>query len=562
MSTGGAASRLARLRLRGARRTYGLRSVFTKSLRDSRRGALIVTAWIVLLFLISGAFVSSSWGDAQTRLEGVEVTTSLPPIFTGLYGGSAPNVDTLGGFTSWRYGILFFLAPALWSVLWLSKSLTAEARRGSLELVAAAPLSRRRLALERLGGHAAALFIAMLVVAVVAWGVGEIFATLPGDEIPLTAALAHAALMLLVALAGGTIAFALAPFAGRGAAAGIAGALMVGSWLIQGYRESITVFDWLTPISWFSWTAGHRPIAGTYDWLSLLPLAGIALVATMVGVVVFERRDLGQTGSFRLLRLPRVLLGTGGPLQRSWGERLSTATAWGLGIGVYAFIVSTGAADLREVIRDTPSLAEVMEAALPTLDLDQPGFALQLLFVQIGTLLIGLAAWALIGGWASDETEGRLELLLTTPVRRTRWLVLTALGAYLAIAVTALITALATALGVGLSGEDPLTPMSGALVLVLHGSAMAGFGVAVGGLWRPSAAGPTVALVVIGSLTIDILVPALDLPAWVRDLALSSHYGEPMVGNWDPVGVVVALALAIGGLAVGAWGFSRRDLQS
>lgn len=36
--------------------------------------------------------------------------------------------------------------------------------------------------------------------------------------------------------------------------------------------------------------------------------------------------------------------------------------------------------------------------------------------------------------------------------------------------------------------------------------------------------------------------------------------GQPMVGIWDPVGIVLCLALAFGGLAVGALGMHRRDL--
>jgi hypothetical protein len=53
----------------------------------------------------------------------------------------------------------------------------------------------------------------------------------------------------------------------------------------------------------------------------------------------------------------------------------------------------------------------------------------------------------------------------------------------------------------------------------------------------------------------------LGLPQPIRDLALTSHFGQPMVGAWDGVGVVAAVALALGGIAVGSWGFSRRDLR-
>jgi hypothetical protein len=33
-----------------------------------------------------------------------------------------------------------------------------------------------------------------------------------------------------------------------------------------------------------------------------------------------------------------------------------------------------------------------------------------------------------------------------------------------------------------------------------------------------------------------------------------------MVGQWDTVGIVTCLVIAIGGIAVGAWGIRRRDI--
>jgi ABC-2 type transport system permease protein len=202
-----------------------------------------------------------------------------------------------------------------------------------------------------------------------------------------------------------------------------------------------------------------------------------------------------------------------------------------------------------------------MRAAFPDVDLSDPGFGLQLLFVQFGTLAIGFAAAALVGGWAADESDGRLEMLLTTPVPRARWMLLTGLGTYAAILAVSVVIAIVAAVGVALAGEDPLTPLVGTLVLALQGWAAAGVGLAVGGLVRPSLAAPAVIVLVVGWLLIDIIAPLLDLPEWVGNLVLSRHYGEPMVGNWDLVGVVAALAIAGIGLALGAWGFTRRDLR-
>ena len=38
--------------------------------------------------------------------------------------------------------------------------------------------------------------------------------------------------------------------------------------------------------------------------------------------------------------------------------------------------------------------------------------------------------------------------------------------------------------------------------------------------------------------------------------------GQPMLGIWDPVGIATCGLLAIGGTALGTWGFARRDLRS
>ena len=542
-------------------RLFGLGSIFGKTLRDSRRAILIVSGFLTLLILISGAFVASAWGTPETRAEGVVLTTALPPIFTGLYGGSAIAADTLGGFTNWRYGVLFFVLPGVWSLIALSGTLVGEVRRGSMEFVAGSPTARRRIALEKLGGHVVAVTIAMLVVAAFLWLIGTAFATLPGDEIPVGAALGYALGMGLSALVAGTIAFALAPFVGRGGAAGIAALLLVGSWIVNGYRESVAVFETISPVSWFSWFAGHRPIAGTYDWASLVPLAGIVLVAGALGVLAFERRDLGDVGALRLPSRPRMLLGLSGPLTRALGEWLTSALGWGAGIGLYAFVIAVSATDLQRVIEEAPTLAEIMRTAFPNADIGQPGFALQVLFVQLGTILGGAAAASLVGGWASDESEGRLEMLLTAPVARFRWMVQAGIGTYLAIVVVSLIVAIVTALAIAATGDDIVDPFIGVFVIALYGVAVAGIGLAVGGLVRPSLAAPTVIVVVVGMLLIDILAPVLELPEWVTNLSLAGRYGEPMIGNWDPVGIAASLALAVGGLLIGAWGFSRRDLR-
>ncbi len=197
---------------------------------------------------------------------------------------------------------------------------------------------------------------------------------------------------------------------------------------------------------------------------------------------------------------------------------------------------------------------------LPGMDWSTPVGFLEMLFVDFGLVLLGLAAATLVAGRMGDESAGRFELLLSTPVSRVRWAVANGIGAWLGIAVIIAFVAAALAIGVSAAGGEVGTPLAGTLVLALYGAAVVGVGVAVGGLFGPSFAGWTVAALVIGTFLVDILGPMLNLPDVLQDLALSNHLGQPMLGTWDVGGIAACLVLAIGGLLIGAWGMSRRDI--
>ena len=186
----------------------------------------------------------------------------------------------------------------------------------------------------------------------------------------------------------------------------------------------------------------------------------------------------------------------------------------------------------------------------PTFDLTSAGGFLQL-FVQLFYIAAGFAAVAFVAKWASDETEGRLEEILATPLTRAGWVISGAVGALIAAALMAVMFALAVGAG-GASGSVTVgTAMLGSASVGLYAAAVIGVGVAVGGLWRTSLAGEIAAAFVVATYLIDLLAPAFKLPDWIHQLALTSHIGQPMIGQWDVVGVVACAVLAVGGTLVG-----------
>ena len=540
-------------------RLYGFGSIYGKTLRDSRLGVLIVGGVLGFMVLAGGGEMASTYGTLDARRELDALSATLPPVMRGLYGNPV-NVGTIGGFLTWHYGAYLTLLAGLWSILALSSTLAGEARRGSLDLAAAAPIPRALIALEKLAGHVTALATAAAVIAVAAWAAGVAFAMFPGDEIPPAAAVSFGAGIALKALMAGSVAFVLATFVGRGAAAGIAGALLFGGYVVTGYRAVVPAFDAVAGLSWLGWTADHVPLAGRSDWASLGLVAVATSILLGIGIVAFVRRDIGITGTTRIPGLPRALLGTGGPMRRSFGEALPASVAWGVGLGIYGLLMAAASRAFVDELAKAPSLMEMVENMLPGMDWSTPDGFLEMLFVDFGLVLIGLAAATLVAGRMGDESSGRFELLLSTPVSRVRWAVSNGVAAWLGIAVITAFVAAALALGMTSAGGEVVTPFVGTLVLALYGAALVGVGFAVGGLFGPSLAAWTVAALVIGTFLVDILGPALNLPGWFQDLALSNHVGQPMLGTWDVGGIVACLVLAVGGLALGAWGFRRRDV--
>ena len=240
-------------------RIFGLGSVFAKTVRDSRRSTLIVGVAIGLLLIAVSAGIISQFSTAEAREEIRNIVDAVPPVMQGL-AGPPVNVETLGGYIQYKYGGFLPLVTGLWSIIALSATLAGESRRGSLDFLLAEPISRRRVAWEKVLAHVVMLTVAMTLIGAATALAGS-FGTLPGDAITVGAAFSFAAWLGLMALAAGSVAFVLAPFFGRGSAAGLAGAVMLGGFLLNGYRTAIPELEPFANLTWFGWTADHIPLA-------------------------------------------------------------------------------------------------------------------------------------------------------------------------------------------------------------------------------------------------------------------------------------------------------------
>ena len=211
---------------------------------------------------------------------------------------------TLGGYMTWKYGAIFAMGTALWSIMALSSTLAAEARRGSLDMVATTPLGKQRIAIEKLAAHLTLLWLTMRDPGRWPPSVGSnVFGDAAlGDLIPLARRLGFGLWIGSIAMFFGGLAFLLAPVLGRAGSAGVASHRDGGA--VARQRRRGTRARW--PCS--ARSAGRSTTSrwsAQYDWLPVALQRARSGPRFMVGgVALFVRRDLGVTAGLRLPSLP------------------------------------------------------------------------------------------------------------------------------------------------------------------------------------------------------------------------------------------------------------------
>ena len=304
--------------------------------------------------------------------------------------------------------------------------------------------------------------IVVVGMALAAWVASSAFGTLPADAIPFSAALAYALWVGLIALSFGSLALALSQLVGRGRwRPGIAGALLLGGWIcpkLPGDGRRLPAHRGPHPMGLDARpSAAGRPDRMAARWSSP---ALVVVVLLAIGVEAFARRDLGEVTSLPTPGLPTATLGLREPVGRSLGDRLPIALAWGLGIGAFGLMLAAISAIAADALGSSPDMRDLLDRIFPLFDVGTAGGFLQLM-VQILYIVAGFAAATLVAGWASDETSGRLEMLLTTPVRRGTWAIRSGVGVLLAIGVMTLVIGIGIGIGAMAAGSDADHPDAG-----------------------------------------------------------------------------------------------------
>lgn len=514
--------------------------------RSCRTGAVVVV--LAVVGLIAGGLAAVSESAA---IQGLDLASLVDnPAIRALYG-YAYDLNSPGGFVTWRYGQVLSVVLAVWAMLTTTRLLRGDEESGRTDLVLAGPTTRVEVI---------AATGAVLLAVAAALTLGLLGAFLADGQEVAGSVLFAAGYGLVLATSAGVGAVTAQVFSQRRRAAGVAGALVAGAYLLRMAADASSGAAWLRWLTPFGWLELLKPFA-VDDPLPLVPLAAAPLVLGGVAVVLAGRRDLGEglvrdAGSAD--ERTRGLHGAAGFALR---QRVGGVIAWTVGVAVFGLVIGGITSAFVDFTRSSPSFDELAASfGMASLSTAEGFIATMDTFAAL--LLVAYVITSVHTLW-EDEGTGRLDLVFAAPVTRTRWLC-SAIGATaVGLVVLGVVTALTTWMGVlaggatigvdqslaGIANLVPIVVLFGGIAFALHGT-------------FPSSSTPVTSAVLVGTYLLSFLGPALDWPAWVLDLSPFHHLAmvPAAPAAWGPAAAMTAVGVVA--TAIGLAGYARRDLTT
>lgn len=522
------------------------------------RLALRRNRWFYLAWILGMAAVAPATAAAYETIVGPLGGTGALDLLAGnptmrAMLGPPYDLTSPGPFTVWRVGTFMATVAGIMAVLGVVRVSRADEEEGRTELLRSGVVGRHApLTAAVLVGLAACAVLGLLVAA------GMVAA---GE--PVQGSVAFGAGSTLVpAVFVGVGAVTAQVTASARAARGLGLAVLGAAYLLRAVADAAAdgsatrALAWLSPVQWMALV---HPYGDERWWVLLLPATLTALLVA-AAFALEARRDHGaglwavRAGRDRAAPSLLSVGGLVGRLQRG------SLLGWLVGLGVFALGMGSLSGSFDTMLEQIPVLETMLRRLGQGAEQLVDAFFVALLGVV--AVLVSVLAVQLWQRLATEEHRGHAELLLATAVPRARlataYLVVAAVGST---AASALFGAL---LGLPESfSRDDVAPMvgslSGALALAPGALLVLGIAVLLHG-WLPRLAW-SVWVVVGWSLFMIWVGSLLGLPDWLVRLtpwaALPALPVEEM--DWAPVLSVTAAALVL--MALGVWGYSRRDLR-
>ncbi|MBI4328592.1 MAG: ABC transporter permease subunit [Chloroflexi bacterium] len=264
-----------------------LRNVFWKSLRDQRRALAWWGIGLVLLAVTTLLFYPAI-RDSQELIQ--QAMQAFPKELLAIFAGEVTDIASPVGFLNTQ--LFFFMAPLLFlafAIAFGSGAIAGEEERGTLDLLLANPVARRRVVVEKF----AAMVVATIALATTFWAGLTVGSKAVGMEINVVRLAEMTVSLALLGLVFGSLALAFGAARGNsGLSIGVASALGVAFYFANALAPAVEALEPLRNFSPFYYYIGADPLTNGLNLAHAGVLAGLSVLLLIVALVTFERRDL------------------------------------------------------------------------------------------------------------------------------------------------------------------------------------------------------------------------------------------------------------------------------
>ena len=543
------------------------RNVFLKTLRDYRIGILGWGVGMGLSLVLTMASVSQLTATPQARAELVAIAAQFS------WNAAAVAVDTVGGYAMFKIGVFIFLV-AVWPLLAASRSLRGEEERGSMDVLLSLPVARARVAVEKLTAIWVAVFAIGALIGLLAYAGGRAFE----GEFGLADALLYGLDVSLTLAVVAGVALLLSQFTSEaGGAARWTGGLLCVFIVVDMVHRVFPEAEWisrLSPIYYFNLSKALVPSYGTNAG-ALAVLAALALVLDAAAVWLFARRDIGAVVALPGRRStaaaaprPAALPAGDWSLRSVYARSIATIIVptlwWSLLLGAFSawmvIAIQQIGRQLQDMIEQSPFMSQLLGTIGGT------GATINATFLsamfQILPILLMAFVVTQVNGWASDEENGRLDMVLATPQTRPgvilgRFAALSTATSFIGLVVLAVTIAAANIAGLALESGNVAAASLGMIPL---GLLIGGIGYLGAGWLRTAADTGLLSFLLVFWFMVGFIGKDLGWPDTTLRLSPFYYYGSPLLKGLEAVNVIGLLAIGAVALGIGVMRFMRKDI--
>lgn len=512
-----------------------------------RRDRIIAPAWSLLIGLMPALQIVSvkDLYATQQQLDSFATTTAASPALLAMYG---PVFDSsLGSIGTWKAGAMYAMI-AIAAVLTVIRHTRVEEETGRAELVGATSIGR-------FAGLTGALLLTFGAAAVAGIACA---ASLLAADLPAAGSVAWGAALAASGFVWAAVAAVAAQLSnGARIARGVALGALGAAFAVRAVGDAGNgVLSWFSPLGW---CLQIRPYAEERWWV-LIPLAAVAVGATLLAYQLLRTRDLGAGLLAERPGPAAAGRALSGPVSLAWRLQRGSMLGWTVGFGLYGLLIGGAVNSIGGMLDDSGTLQDVVTALGGSDDLEKSFIA-----YAITMLAAAAAAYSVssVLRLHEEEDSGRAEAVLAAAVGRVRYASSHLLFAIAGPAVALLISGIGIGIVWGATDGDVVGKLGQSLgavavqlpaVWVITAIALLLFGVV------PKYA--SLAWAVLSAMIVIVLLGSLGtFPQWLMDLVPFVHPPKLPGASFTLAPIAWLLAVTIAGTVLGLAAFRRRDLR-